>query len=123
MDSIKTAFTVALVFSVALVLPFGVEAADVRQITFPVEGPNSFRDDFHEPRGDGTREHLGIDIIASKMTPVVAVADGRISFIAIPQASWGYSITLTDTSGYQYRYLHLNNDTPGTDDGAGGEAN
>lgn len=96
--------------------------AEVRAITFPVAGTYSFRNDFHEPRDGGAREHLGIDIIAAKMTPVVAVTDGVITFIAIPQASWGYSITLRDSDGYSYRYLHLNNDTPGTDDGAGGES-
>jgi peptidoglycan hydrolase-like protein with peptidoglycan-binding domain len=97
--------------------------AQVRAITFPVQGAHTFRNDFSEPRDGGAREHLGIDIISAKMTPVVAVADGTISFIAIPQPSWGYSITVRDSEGYTYRYLHLNNDTPGTDDGQGGEAN
>ncbi|OHA17733.1 MAG: hypothetical protein A2664_03930 [Candidatus Taylorbacteria bacterium RIFCSPHIGHO2_01_FULL_46_22b] len=97
--------------------------AQVRTIIFPVSGEYSFRNDFAEPRAGGAREHLGIDIIADKMTPVVAVADGTITYIAIPQASWGYSITIRDSEGYSYRYLHLNNDTPGTDDGQGGESN
>lgn len=95
-------------------------SAQVRDITFPVDGDYSFRNDFAEPRGDGTRTHLGIDIIADKMTPVVAAVDGTITYIAIPQASWGYSITIRDAEGYTYRYLHLNNDNPGTDDGNGG---
>ncbi len=97
------------------------EAATVRPIQFPVDGKHSFRNDFAEPRAGGAREHLGIDIIADKMTPVVAAIDGRVTYLASPQASWGYSITIRDNEGYQYRYLHLNNDTPGTDDGAGGE--
>jgi len=97
--------------------------AQVRSIVFPVSGTYSFRNDFAEPRDGGTREHLGIDIVANKMTPVVAVVDGTITFIAIPQASWGYALTIRDAEGYSYRYLHLNNDTPGTDDGQGGEAN
>ncbi|MEK7575232.1 MAG: peptidoglycan-binding protein [Patescibacteria group bacterium] len=97
--------------------------AATRPITFPVDGPASFRNDFSEPRGGGTREHLGIDIMADKMIPAVSAVDGVVSYIVSPQASWGYSITIRDDEGYQYRYLHLNNDTPGTDDGAGGEAN
>lgn len=110
--------------SLALVLLGTVPAqALVRPIAFPVDGPHSFRNDFSEPRGGGTREHLGIDIITKKMTPVVAAADGEVSYVVSPQASWGYSITIRDAEGYQYRYLHLNNDTPGTDDGLGGEAN
>jgi len=30
---------------------------------------------------------------------------------------------LRDADGYQYNYIHLNNDTPGTDDGVGGYSN
>jgi hypothetical protein len=43
--------------------------------------------------------------------------------LEIPQASWGYAITLEDSDGYTYNYLHINNDTPGTDDGKGGVDN
>lgn len=103
--------------------PFASAHAETRSILFPIDGEYSFRNDFSEPRDGGARQHLGIDIIASKMTPLVAVADGTITFIAIPQASWGYAITLEDGDGYSYRYLHINNDTPGTDDGAGGTQN
>lgn len=114
---------VAALLALALVAPSLVPLsarAEVRPITFPVLGEFSYRNDFGEPRGGGTRAHEGIDIVADKMTPVVAAVDGVITFIAIPQASWGYSITIRDAEGYSYRYLHLNNDTPGTDDGAGG---
>ncbi|MEK7530832.1 MAG: peptidoglycan-binding protein [Patescibacteria group bacterium] len=117
----KTPLWVAFMM-VSLLFPFESADAVVRSITFPVAGTFSFRDDFAEPRGDGSRTHLGIDIIADKMTPVVATVDGVVTYVAIPQASWGYSITISDSEGYSYRYLHLNNDTPGTDDGQGGEA-
>lgn len=109
------------VFSILVSLP-SIAYAETRPIAFPVLGTFSFRNDYGDPRGDGTRKHAGNDIIAEKMTPLVAVTDGFISFIAIPQVSWGYSITLRDAAGYSYRYIHLNNDTPGTDDGAGGES-
>jgi len=46
--------------------------------------------------------------------------EGRVSSINIPEASWGYAVTLKDSDGYTYHYLHINNDTPGTDDGQGG---
>lgn len=114
-------FAVLFYFASAGALP--AHAAVVRAITFPVDGPNSFRNDFGEPRGGGTRTHEGIDIIAAKMTPVVSTVDGYVSYIVSPQASWGYEISIRDEEGYSYRYLHLNNDTPGTDDGNGGEAN
>lgn len=111
----------ATLLVLALLLPNAV-FAETRIITFPVQGTFSFRDDYGEPRGDGTRAHEGIDIVAAKMTPLVAAVDGTVTFVAIPQASWGYSVTIRDSAGYTYRYLHMNNDTPGTDDGAGGEA-
>lgn len=111
-----------LLIALALVAPLS-SFAEVRDITFPVSGTYSFRNDYGDPRDGGARSHQGNDIIAAKMTPVVATVDGTVTFIAIPQASWGYSITIRDSEGYSYRYLHLNNDTPGTDDGAGGESN
>lgn len=111
--------TTAAILVLAL-LPFTSVSAETRTILFPVDGEYSFRNDFSEPRDGGARQHLGIDIIASKMTPLVAVADGVIAFIAIPEASWGYAITIQTPDDYTYRYLHMNNDTPGTDDGAGG---
>ena len=95
-------------------------SAEVRMIVFPVDGETSFRDDFLEPRDGGARQHLGNDIIADKMTPVVAAVDGVVSYIPMTEPSYGYMITIQDADGYQYRYLHLNNDTPGTDDGLGG---
>ncbi len=97
--------------------------AEVRNIVFPVDGVSSFRDDFLEPRGGGTRQHLGVDVLADKMTPLVAAVDGVISYIPYPEPSYGYMITIQDKDGYQYRYIHINNDTPGTDDGNGGRAN
>ena len=114
-------FTMFIVLFV--VLPTLSEAAVLRSIEFPVNGPNSFRDDWGEPRGGGTRTHKGNDIIAPKMTPLVATVDGKVLYIVSPQASWGYEICLVDADGYQYDYLHVNNDTPGTDDGRGGEGN
>jgi hypothetical protein len=91
-----------------------------RPIAFPVKDPYSFRDDYLDPRGGGTRKHLGIDIIAEKMTPVFSAVDGNITYVVSPEASWGYAIEIRDSDGYAYNYLHLNNDTPGTDDGKGG---
>ncbi len=103
--------------------PLLASADVVRPIAFPVNGEYTYRDDWHEPRGGGTRLHLGNDIIAAKMTPLVAVTDGVLTFVARPQVSWGYEVEIKDDEGYSYDYLHINNDTPGTDDGQGGEAN
>src|SRR3989344_1397066 len=98
---------------------FASHAEFIRVIVFPVNGENSFRDDFGEPRSGG-RMHEGVDIIAKKYTPVVAAVDGRIVSAPDEEPSYGYTLVLRDDEGYSYHYLHLNNDTPGTDDGQGG---
>jgi hypothetical protein len=91
----------------------------IRPIIFPVIGHASFGNDFGDPRSGG-RIHEGNDIFGKKMQPLVAAVDGTIGFTAWPEASWGYSVSIRDSEGYRYSYLHINNDTPGTDDGKGG---
>lgn len=111
--------TTLIVLSFILLLPT-TAFAQVRSIVFPVDGIASFRDDYLDPRGGGTRLHHATDLFADKHTPVVAAVDGVIVYMPIPEPSWGYMITLQGNDGYQYRYIHLNNDSIGTDDGAGG---
>ncbi len=92
---------------------------EVRPIVFPVDGDNRYTDTWLSPRGGG-RRHVGVDFMADKLTPVVAAADGCITRLRYPgpdTAGDNYLI-LTDDDGWEYRYLHLNNDSPGTDDGA-----
>jgi len=106
-----------------LLLPVGVSAQEevVLDIEFPVQGPNSFINDFDQPRAGHT--HEATDILAEKMTPIVSAADGVVTFLPIPEPSWGYAIYIDGDDGYSYHYLHINNDTPGTDDGNGGVEN
>ncbi len=98
------------------------EVSTVRSITFPVLGGAPYQDDFGDPRSGG-RTHEGIDIMGKKMQPLVAAVKGTVSFITSTEASWGYSLAIRDADGYEYDYLHINNDTPGTDDGNGGYNN
>jgi hypothetical protein len=95
-----------------------VNAADY---TFPIIGESSFSNDFNAPRADGP--HHAIDIIADKHQKVVSRTDGLVTFVGYPEPSWGYAVFIRADNGYTYRYLHLNNDTPGTDDGNGGGYN
>jgi murein DD-endopeptidase MepM/ murein hydrolase activator NlpD len=94
---------------------------DVRLIYFPTDQKLKFTDNF----GDARSGHLheGTDIMGPKMTPLYSAIDGVVRDLEIPEASWGYAITLEDSDGYTYGYLHVNNDTPGTDDGKGGVDN
>lgn len=112
-------YTIIGIFIGGLFLPYLVLAEEVRTIVFPVRGEYSFSDDFGDPRSGG-RTHEGIDIIAAKMTPALAAVDGEVSFITTTERDWGYAVYIRDQDGYTYRYLHINNDTPGTDDGNGG---
>lgn len=84
---------------------------------FPVLGKSSFQNDFNSPRSDGP--HNAIDIIANKNQKIVAAASGTITYVAYPQPSWGYMLTIASSNGYEYSYIHLNNDNRGTDDGKG----
>lgn len=92
--------------------------AELRTMTFPVDGPVSFVDTFGAPRSGG-RTHQGIDLMGAKMTRLVAAADATVTSLRHDSSGLsGNSLTLTDAEGWRYVYIHLNNDSPGTDDGA-----
>ena len=119
-----------LLFTLSLLFAFTAQAAagTVIPIVFPVEGNCNFTDTYGAPRGT-TRTHEGIDIMAAKMTPLVAAVDGVISWLNNgEQTSTAnglpyYNLMLKGDDGNAYYYVHLNNDTPGTDDGMGGPQN
>jgi len=86
---------------------------------FPHAGSDiEFANDWGRPRPDD-RTHRGNDVFSPKMTPVVAVADGFVTRMAESERA-GFSIRLRHADGWETFYLHLNNDTPGTDDNRGG---
>ncbi|MGH8992149.1 MAG: M23 family metallopeptidase [Acidimicrobiia bacterium] len=114
--------TVAAVVVAGHLLPaHGAEdtaAVVVRRITLPVEGRVSYSDDFGDPRS-GDRTHEGIDMLVPKLTPLLAAADARVRRMTIDDGTnSGNMLTLRDAQGWSYTYIHINNDTPGTDDGA-----
>ena len=87
-------------------------------IIFPVQGGATFSDDFGAQRSGHL--HEGNDLIAPKMTPIIAARGGRVVFAPMTEPSYGYMLSIAGDDGYKYNYLHINNDTPGTDDGLGG---
>ncbi len=117
--SMVIATLVAVVASTWLVVPGKVQAA--RSIVFPVIGSVKYSNDYNSPRSNGI--HAATDIMGHKMQPLVAAVSGTVTFVGYPQPSWGYSVFIRDSEGYTYRYLHINNDTSGTDDGNGGAMN
>ncbi len=88
---------------------------DAYPLLFPVAGEHSYVDTFGAPRSGG-RTHHGTDIFADKLTPVVAAANGTIIRVAVGNRAGRYMVLQHD-DGWRSYYLHLNNDTPGTDDG------
>jgi peptidoglycan hydrolase-like protein with peptidoglycan-binding domain len=94
-------------------------------LVFPVAGPYRWNGDgFWSRRGSGV--HHAQDFMADKMTPVVAAAAGTIIRIngSSVTGSTGpttrcCSMAIRHNDGWESVYIHLNNDTPGTDDGKG----
>lgn len=78
-----------------------------RTLRMPVVGvqASDLYDSWGNPRSGG-RKHKGIDIFAPKGTPLVAVADGIISYIG-DQAKGGHCLWLTTEDGTSFYYAHL----------------
>jgi murein DD-endopeptidase MepM/ murein hydrolase activator NlpD len=77
-------------------------------LQMPVVGvrPYDLSNSWGDPRDGGRRKHRGIDIFAPKGTPIVAVADGIISFIG-EQPKGGQCVWLTTENGASFYYAHL----------------
>lgn len=93
----------------------------VRDIVFPVAGPNTYSDTFGACRSGCNRGHEGTDIMAAKLTELVAARDATVTWLkdtATADGSGGNYLMLRDAQGWEYWYIHINNDSPGTDDGA-----
>ncbi len=86
------------------------------ELVFPVQGEHRRLQGFGVARPQG-RRHQGFDIAAAKMTPVVAVAAGTVESLQDTIGGPCCSITLRHDDGWLSRYLHLNDDSPGSDDG------
>ncbi len=71
----------------------------------PVDGFNTFTDSWGAPRSGG-RRHQGVDILADRGTPVVAVEAGRI--LQLYQGGLGgITVRLQGAGGDVYYYAHL----------------
>lgn len=87
----------------------------VRPITFPVQGKVTWSDTYGACRDGCSRRHEGQDLLGSKLQKLVACVDGTVA--ALTYDTGGNALYLEDGDGWYYAYLHINNDTPGTDDG------
>ncbi len=124
---VSLSFVAAIVLSLLTIAPpAGAQADDAYPMYFPVVGDNYYSDTYTAPRSSGI--HGATDIMADKMTPVVAVADGVIGGQASDGTyypGWFHGegnccdMEMVHDDGWSSTYIHLNNDTPGTDDGLG----
>ena len=93
----------------------------IRDIVFPVDGEYRYTDTYGACRSGCSRAHAGTDIMTPKLTPLVAATDATVTWLkdtATPDGSQGNYLMLRDSDGWEYWYIHINNDSPGTDDGA-----
>ncbi len=74
-----------------------------------------FTDSFGDARSEG-RSHHGTDLMAPKMSPVYAVADGVVTMVRSGGTA-GRWLAIEHADGWESWYMHLNNDDPETDDG------
>jgi peptidoglycan hydrolase-like protein with peptidoglycan-binding domain len=122
---VATAVTLALVAPTAPAAAADYEFGEMVEypLVFPVAGNTSYSDSFWASRYNGT--HHAQDLMADKMVPVVAAATGTVTYV-----NWSSnpndlrpgsccSLRILHDDGWETTYIHLNNDSPGTDDGAG----
>lgn len=89
-------------------------------MTFPVIGPVSYSDTFLACRSGCARKHFGQDLMGPKMNVAVAAFNGVIHSVERETyVGGGNYLTLKGDNGWSANYIHMNNDTPGTDDGRG----
>lgn len=105
----------------ATTLAFGFPEPDMtsqitKDITFPHEGVRDWTDTYGACRDGCSRVHEGQDLMGDKLRKLVACVDATI--VELRHRSDGNALYLQGDDGWYYAYLHINNDSPGTDDGA-----
>ncbi|MDP9241346.1 MAG: M23 family metallopeptidase [Actinomycetota bacterium] len=90
-------------------------------MVFPVIGAVNYTDTFLACRDGCTRRHLGQDIMGYKMEKLIATFDGTVTYLQRETvAGQGNYLSIRSRDGqWTTNYLHINNDTPGTDDARG----
>ncbi|MFC2176788.1 peptidoglycan DD-metalloendopeptidase family protein [Actinomycetota bacterium] len=91
----------------------------VYDMYFPIQGGATYDNNFGDPRSG--HSHAGIDIMKPKMTPLLAVASGTVGWMHnnTDPTRPCCAFELNHDDGWESYYIHMNNDTPGTDDGLG----
>ncbi len=103
-----------LVLACLVAIPTGAVSAHVRNTpqptnvealaACPVDGSSEFVDDWGDRRSGG-RQHQGVDMVAERGTPVVAVRAGQAEFKRSNLG--GNAIWLISATGERFYYAHL----------------
>ena len=96
-----------------------VAAMPAGGLIIPVAGitPDKLSDTWGDARGDGTRQHHAIDIMAPRGTPVLAAAAGTVEKI-FESRNGGHTIYIRRTDpAWQDYYAHLDSYAPDLKDG------
>ncbi|NND04051.1 MAG: peptidoglycan DD-metalloendopeptidase family protein [Acidimicrobiia bacterium] len=83
--------------------------------TCPVNGAVAFRDSWGEPRSGG-RSHQGVDMMAARGTPLVAIENGTVTRIGNGGLG-GKTVWLRSDTGHEYYYAHLDGWASGLSEG------
>lgn len=81
----------------------------------PVDGAASFTDSWGAPRSGG-RTHQGVDMIAARGTPLVAIESGKISRMSNSSLG-GITLWIAGSSGDSFYYAHLDGYASGVTSG------
>jgi murein DD-endopeptidase MepM/ murein hydrolase activator NlpD len=90
-----------------------------RNLTLPVQGikREHLTDTFNDMRGT-SRRHEGLDVLAPRNTPILAVEDGTVAKLFVSKAG-GLTVYQFDPgSQYAYYYAHLERYADGLTEGA-----
>jgi murein DD-endopeptidase MepM/ murein hydrolase activator NlpD len=93
-DGVAGAATIAALRKAPAVCPIS--------LAWPLQAPVG---DAFGPRGN--RFHAGIDLIASRGTPVGAAAPGRVAFAGFARGGWGKLVVVVHRDGVRTMYAHL----------------
>lgn len=115
------AFAVAALVGLGTLIPaLPVEATQSAEppfeVLFPQETSKTYFSSTYGASRSGGRRHTGNDLMAPRMTEIYAVADGVVLEVGTSRLS-GRNVQIAHAEGWTSHYVHLNNDTPGTDDG------
>jgi murein DD-endopeptidase MepM/ murein hydrolase activator NlpD len=101
-----TTTTVAPPTTTTTILPVPVGG-----LVCPVQGPHHFRDTWGAPRSGG-RTHMGVDMMADRGTPLVAIESGTVGRLSNGGLG-GITVWLLGDSGTEYYYAHMDAWDPG----------